>query len=672
MLTITTAARLDAASLGTAVGKIRPVDNLLAIATGDFDGNYVDEVAVAFLTGTRTAVVETYRYTTTVDAQNNVTPLLARATSSTINLGWGYYNGSIALAAADFDGNHRDELAVGTTGYWTDPDGIRVGDQRVYAAMIRFACNDGRFCTTSPAMTVTVANNTVFTEGGTETALRVQLGAGLFKYDPPNGWGINRQQLVVGHYQVGALSVRTMAVNGDLTLAGLQSVSMWGEHPFWMAVGNFQGSTSNTNPYSTVALATWSGTAHSLYLIKPTTSTSTLVKQTTTVAAPSGARQPVVAMDWDGNSIYLGAPVQLTIENLVDTDAIIEEPPKHAYWDPGLNRVVTVSRFDSFTTVLSMSTSDQLTSTSKDNSSTAWGNQLSASAYLGWETHGGALFTPKVDISLQTDLSAKVGKDYEDNESSYNSSYQSRTVDSTASTARDDYLKARLQLLDIWRYRVYGVKLDDPNGENLFYDIILPGPYDSLVASGGGLTFPWYQPLYENGNVLSYPGLESLRNPPDLGSYQIPCPSAAEAWDGAAPQCAKCNLDKDPACNLWGTKTLTMLWITPEQHSWDGAVETLTFKYSEESGSGAEHSYSEKMSSSQTVRATESVKVKWGNKLLGSSVSFGGSQQYDHHYNTAGATAIRRRPRPPRARASKSKNPPATSPSPTLSSPPPT
>ena len=160
VLTITTAARLDAASLGTAVGKIRPSDNLLAIATGDFDGNYVDEVAVAFLTGTRTAVVETYRYTTTVDAQNNVTPLLARATSSTINLGWGYYNGSIALAAADFDGNHRDELAVGTTGYWTDPDGIRVGDQRVYAAMMRFACNDGRFCTTSPAMTVTVANNT--------------------------------------------------------------------------------------------------------------------------------------------------------------------------------------------------------------------------------------------------------------------------------------------------------------------------------------------------------------------------------------------------------------------------------------------------------------------------------------------------------------------------------
>ena len=194
-----------------------------------------------------------------------------------------------------------------------------------------------------------------------------------------------------------------------------------------------------------------------------------------------------------------------------------------------------------------MSTSDQLTSTSKDTSSTAWGNQLSASAYLGWETHGGALFTPKVDISTQLDVSTKVGKDYEDNYSSYNSSYQSRTVDSTASTARDDYLKARLQLLDIWRYRVYGAELDDPNGQYLYYDVILPGPYDSLVATGGGLTFPWYQPLHENGNILSYPGLASLRNPSDLGSYQIPCPAAAEAWDGASPQCAKCNLDKDAA-----------------------------------------------------------------------------------------------------------------------------
>ena len=39
------------------------------------------------------------------------------------------------------------------------------------------------------------------------------------------------------------------------------------------------------------------------------------------------------------------------------------------------------------------------------------------------------------------------------------------------------------------------------------------------------------------------------------------------------------------------------------------------------------------MSSSQTVKATESVKIKWGNKALGSSISFGGTQQYDHHYN---------------------------------------
>ena len=76
-----------------------------------------------------------------------------------------------------------------------------------------------------------------------------------------------------------------------------------------------------------------------------------------------------------------------------------------------------------------------------------------------------------------------------------------------------------------------------------------------------------------------------------------------------------------------------MLWITPEQHAWDGAPETLTFKYSTESGSGAEHSYSEKINTSQTVKATESVKIKWGNKALGSSVSFGGTQQYDHHYN---------------------------------------
>ena len=294
LLTITTAAKLDAADLSMAVGKIRPTDNLLAIATGDFDGNYLDEIAVAFLTGTRTAVVETYRYTTTVDAQNNVTPLLARAPAprstsagaiTTAPSPW-WRPTSTATTATSW---RSAPPATGPT--WTVSASAT---QRVYVAMLRFACNDGRFCTTSPAMTATLANNAqVFYEGGTETPVRVQLGAGLFKYDPANGWDIYRQQLVVGHYQVGSLNIRTMAVNTDLTLAGLNSTSIWGEVPFWMAVGSFGGSTSNTNPYSAVALATWNGTAHSLFLIKPATGTSTLVKLTTMSASvPAGARQP--------------------------------------------------------------------------------------------------------------------------------------------------------------------------------------------------------------------------------------------------------------------------------------------------------------------------------------------------------------------------------------------
>ena len=40
-----------------------------------------------------------------------------------------------------------------------------------------------------------------------------------------------------------------------------------------------------------------------------------------------------------------------------------------------------------------------------------------------------------------------------------------------------------------------------------------------------GLDLDWYQPLHENGNILSYPApSNNTFTPPDLGTYGIPCP----------------------------------------------------------------------------------------------------------------------------------------------------
>ncbi|MGH9837787.1 MAG: hypothetical protein ACREEM_03285 [Blastocatellia bacterium] len=83
-----------------------------------------------------------------------------------------------------------------------------------------------------------------------------------------------------------------------------------------------------------------------------------------------------------------------------------------------------------------------------------------------------------------------------------------------------------VQTFDVWRYRVYGVSSTGQNGQpsNVFYEVVLPGP--TLNFDGGGLDLDWYQPTYENGNILSYPQPSSgTFMPSDLGSHNEPCPS---------------------------------------------------------------------------------------------------------------------------------------------------
>jgi hypothetical protein len=85
--------------------------------------------------------------------------------------------------------------------------------------------------------------------------------------------------------------------------------------------------------------------------------------------------------------------------------------------------------------------------------------------------------------------------------------------------------------LFIWRYRVYGFTVDN-NGKALspFYEIVIRHPVVRITLSGGK-NFDWYQPLHENGNVLSYPRLtsaiqDSQVDIPDLGEYQLPAEDA--------------------------------------------------------------------------------------------------------------------------------------------------
>jgi hypothetical protein len=127
-------------------------------------------------------------------------------------------------------------------------------------------------------------------------------------------------------------------------------------------------------------------------------------------------------------------------------------------------------------------------------------------------------------VQTKTSLSEKVGYDYNKVHSDYTQGSDSYEVGSSAATGTDDYLEVEAQILDIWRYRIFGTSTGDQQNPNAFYEIVLPGP-PSIVAKPGGLDVDWYQPIHEVGNILSYPQSDQVCNPSDLGSFTRPDPN---------------------------------------------------------------------------------------------------------------------------------------------------
>ena len=248
----------------------------------------------------------------------------------------------------------------------------------------------------------------------------------------------------------------------------------------------------------------------------------------TAVASPNGGRGlrlPSVAADLNGNSLKLGAPLHMELTNPGKADFILEQPPQHAAWlDLGTGNgpsVVTVSRYPSFNTSMASSNTVSYQSQTKNHTDWTAGISEKLTAQASWSL--GADAGPLADWSEQSTakLSARVSYDYDHVHDDYQSGYSSYTTGQAARTGTDDYLIVESQILDLWRYRIYGqdTATGDPNNPNNFYDIVIPGPF--LVSKPGGKDVEWYQPQHVVGNILSYPGQTQVCSPPDIGPITI-------------------------------------------------------------------------------------------------------------------------------------------------------
>jgi hypothetical protein len=531
-----TASNLIDADINAGLSQVLLTDNLLSVAIGDFDGNGLNEIVVVYVQNNTTAIIAAFRYTRT--GQNRALQQVTALSEAVSSYGpTNAYVGSISAAAGDFNGDDIDELVV-AYGDWfvTGPAGFAVPYFRTYQSdkNLNLTREDE---TPNPLLFN-------FQLGNVEAYPRVGVLAGLFQFNPTAGFDIGRRQIALGvNGADGSLNVQTYSISTDLqTATGLitTTTQIAGGGARWsLAAGKFRG---NADPEEVIwDLAYMAVTSGQVTVGTLDGQTGAAGPSTTApFILPSGAglstlRMPLAAYDYSGQSFYLGASVHFQVESAVRTDYVLQEPPKHSYYDGVPNaannnnptyQIVTVSRYDDFNINLTDSEGTTFASQSTDKADWTIGGSESVAASA---TFGEDSSLDLVGVSDETTVavSETASYDYNDHKESYDAQYGSRTITFQGKTDHDDYLGGRLQMIDVWRYRMYGLAATDQNGNptNGFYDIVLPGPTQSFA--GGGTSFAdWYQPTYENGNILSYPAvLGSNPNDPflpdDLGGYTV-------------------------------------------------------------------------------------------------------------------------------------------------------
>lgn len=597
-------------------GKIHPIESVLACAVGDFNGDGTNEIALAHLQNYNTLWVSIFRYKKN-KAGNWV---LSEVNKSSTTLD-GHALGTLDLVAADFNGDGKDDLTTTTILHKFYP-----GHGWFYNVPAHFFNIGDKFF---PENTGHYAHG--FTSpSATSTPFKVRAAAVMTVFDPARGYDFSRRQLVVVHNEyrpIGNRSTTSLNLfainpNDDLTDIDIyeRSISLADSSEFSLATGNFRGFIEGGNPVGSVVVGYRVRNELEGYFLMTveffTGDGLPSVKSAKLIGSDSNnplARSAIVNYDHNGDSVYLGAPVHITLNDLVRTDFIIQEPPKHLAYLKG--KIRNVSRRPDFYVELKDSQASTFSTKSLDKTDFGFGASLATSSETsisGEKNIGIAKVGGKATVTSEF----KASYDYDEHRDSYNSSYAERRLTFTGQTNNDDYLVAQIQLFDIWRYRAYGVKTPKQNGKKTkaFYEIILPGP--RIEARGGGLTFDWYQPLHENGNILSYPQFTNLSSrPSDLGSFNLP---------------------PDPT-------VLKEPLIPLQQLNYDGTSGSVQLEFSSTSGSGSSREYSHSLSASldigASVEASAEVAGIGGSTKRSVNASFNGNYSWGNLTNNDNTTS---------------------------------
>ena len=626
-------------------------DSFIGCSAADVNGDGVDEVVMAYMTGAYAPIwVDVFQYTNNgadsptlerVGSPLSLEPLVNPALPVTT---FPQFVGTLDLVAGDFNADGRQEIGIATVTMEFTSSLIGLG----YFPGIFVLSSDNNYNLKPQGTFVTDAigflNETQFFNSTGSFAcrqirsrsaceyMRAAIVPGLFQYnpDPVVGFDFNRRQLAVvfnmPFAQGGGLRAVALEISNDLqtitqtgnTVTIPQQTCTSGFCPssprFSVGTGGYVGSADIENPLWSLAVTNWEATGNGsadlqsagqfrlawLKALPPGSDGGFTIAQnitplgSNTISGPTNGRLPAVAWDREGNSVWLGSPIHLVVYDLIKPEYIIQEPPKHAYWwppnatNPADGQIMDLSRKYGFYVELSDEEKKDYSFTHQDQTDWTIGGSLAVTAKASVTTGVDAGIFGKASVTGSTTVQGKVGYDYNENVDEYESNYRSQTTTFTGQTNADDLLIADLTRMDIWRYPVSGIDFGD--GLNSFWEIAFPG--DTITARGGGLTFDWYEPPHENGNILSYPPL--------TGNSYTPADCCAEFTFLENSQ----------------EVSEAIPFLAPTRLGWDGTSGTIALNFSETTGQGSTKSYTHKLAESLDVQ----VGYKAEGKTLGTKV----------------------------------------------------
>lgn len=546
---------------GASVG----INGVFDVGMADVDGDGLMEVAVAYpcVSGSNTYLaIDLYKY----DASKSSMVLLAQPM-----LNVGQHLNPVMIATGDFDGDTREEVALLYTGNYDGTHGsLLLGivgwNTSAYdfvmsgQSVISGSGSDAHFDTW------------LLDDGVPKTVIDASIASGLFRIDPPHGFYTNRRQLVVASSNV-HVNQRIYATIIELASPNSPAVgstppSSWtaqnhivltkdssyylqycysghtnspGWVPISVVTANTTGPAGNSladqvvisynDPGNKDSLLQW---YMRLFTVNYGNGSYSFANATSsfTLAAPNNQTQGkdcvgctysaglVIPYDADGDSLVLGPPTKFTLTDNISVQYVLQQPPQHLDYLPNSpyadqdTGVVNVSRYSGFNVNYVQSNGN---STVRGTTNTMSGNvglNLEGSLKIALSEKIPFVEKAKVAVTIQgaLDLAIKGGHTW----SNQNTASQNRNLEMT--TITDDGLSIQNTTEYIWMYPLYGAQALDESGQPILqpdgqpavttFQLYFPGNDPNYVLTGGH-DVPQYQPTHENGNLLSYPVVDS-------------------------------------------------------------------------------------------------------------------------------------------------------------------